>query len=102
MNYHVVVQMSPSSLDDFDRMIALEEELITTLGDVGEVDGHDAGQGEVNIFILTNEPRQIYERLRLTPKARDLMPELRIAYRSIDGDEFKILHPPGLTHFEVA
>ena len=38
-------------------MIELEEGIMTSLGNLGQVDGHDAGSGEMNIFILTDQPK---------------------------------------------
>jgi len=102
MRYQLVVQVTASSLEDFDRMVALEDELALTLGGAGEIDGHDAGQGETNIFILTDHPHQVYEKLRSIASARAIISTLRVAYRAIDGDEYTILHPVGLEHFEVA
>lgn len=102
MEYQLVLQLPASSIEDYDRMIAVEEALIEGLAGLADVDGHDAGQGEVNIFILTDDPRQVFERIRLLPGARDIVRDLRVAYREINGDEFEILFPPGLDHFEVA
>lgn len=102
MKYQLVLQLPASSIEDYDRMIAVEEELIEGLAGLADIDGHDAGQGEVNIFILTDHPQQTFERIRLLPGARDVVRELRVAYREINSDEFKVLFPPGLDHFEVA
>jgi hypothetical protein len=43
-------------LDSFDRLIRFEEELISVVGKTAKVDGHDFGSGEMNIFILTEDP----------------------------------------------
>lgn len=44
-------------------MIVLEETLIAEVGNKALVDGHDAGSGEMNIFIHTNDPRRIFEKI---------------------------------------
>ena len=53
MKYQLVLQLPASSIKDYDEMIELEETIIKGIGSLGKVDGHDAGSGEMNIFILT-------------------------------------------------
>ncbi len=101
MKFQLVVQLQDDSEEGFERMIALEEELIGGLGELAEVDGHDVGQGEGNVFLLTDEPELLFDRIRPLPTAGGMLPELRIAYRPIDGDDFKVLFPNDLSHFEV-
>ena len=52
MKNQLVLQFRGDSLEDYDAMISLEDELIETLRDSAKVDGHDVGSGEVNIFHL--------------------------------------------------
>ena len=52
MDYQLVFQFRGDSLQDFDAMVALEDELIAELGDSANVDGHDFGAGTGNIFSL--------------------------------------------------
>ena len=56
MKYQLVLQFYASSIEDFDQLIEIEEMLESTLGNLHEVDGHDFGSGEMNIFIHTNDP----------------------------------------------
>src|SRR5262245_66351644 len=55
MKYQLVLQWPGSSLKDYDEMIAMEKKLIESLSEGSEVDGHDAGSGEVNILILNDD-----------------------------------------------
>jgi hypothetical protein len=102
MKYQLILQFPASSISDYDAMIELEERIIEDLGDVGEVDGHDAGSGEMNIFVLTNRPKLAFERVKNVVRTSDLMPVLKAAYREVGEDEFSILHPEGLNRFSVA
>jgi hypothetical protein len=43
-------------LDSYDKLIRFEKTLIPVLGKSAEVDGHDFGSSEINIFILTEDP----------------------------------------------
>lgn len=102
MKYQLVLQLPASSIKDYDEMIKLEETIRASLRDLGKVDGHDAGAGEMNIFILTNHPKAAFERIRQLLGTKDFMPDLRVAFRVIGKDEFTILHPADLIHFAVA
>ena len=56
MQYQLTLQFRGDSLGDYDAMVALEDELTEQVGDSAEVDGHDCGSGETNIFIFTPDP----------------------------------------------
>src|SRR6266699_2489706 len=64
MDFQLVLQFSGDSLADYDAMVALENELIAELGDTADVDGHDFGSGEVNIFIITTDPARTFRQSR--------------------------------------
>jgi len=94
--------MPASSIQDYDDMVELEGVIMEALAGVGDVDGHDAGSGEMNIFILTDEPHLALDRIKLVLGTRDFMPDLKVAYRKIEGNQFTIIHPPDLTYFAIA
>jgi hypothetical protein len=50
---------------DFDELVVVEDLLIENLPSTSEVDGHDFGSDEFNIFVLTDQPR---ESLRVAEK----------------------------------
>lgn len=83
-------------------MIELEEVILGNLANLGCVDGHDAGSGEMNIFILTDCPKVAFNHIRQIPVMRNVMPDLKAAYREIGKNDFTILHPVGLTRFAIA
>jgi len=100
--YQLVLQFPASSIQSHDAMVELENCIIAGLENLGEVDGHDMGDGEVNIFVLTDNPALAFEKIKLLIGTKDFMPELKAAFRDIDEDDYTILHPSGLTHFEIA
>jgi hypothetical protein len=102
MKYQLVLQLPASSIKDYDAMIELEETIMKSLGNLGKVDGHDAGSGEMNIFILTDHPKLAFQGIKQLLGTRDFMPDLKVAYREIGKDEFTILHPAGLSYFAIA
>ena len=102
MKYQLVIQFPAESEDDFNHLIEIEGELEERLPRTSEVDGHDFGSGEMNIFILTNEPVEIFEKTKiiLTEKGTDLA-TMKAAYRDIESDSFIILWPDNLKEFIV-
>ena len=98
----VVLQFSAGTIKDFDMLIELEDRIIAGLGNLGKVDGHDMGSGEMNIFIRTDQPKLAFDRIKSLLGTQDFMPELKAAYRSVGKDDFTILHPPTLDHFSIA
>jgi hypothetical protein len=101
MEYQLVLQFPASGLEDYDAIIEIEDLLIDALGDVDEVDGHDAGSGEMNIFILTNDPRRAFETVQGVLTGKGVMQRLKAAFRVIGEDDFTFLHPPELAEFKI-
>jgi hypothetical protein len=101
MKYQLVLQLPASSLKDYDSLIELEETIIKGLGNLGKVDGHDAGSGQMNIFIFTDQPQSASGRVKQILGTKDFMPDLKAAFRMIGKDEFTILHPATLTQFAI-
>src|SRR5690348_11169256 len=102
MKYQLVVQWAAASLGDYDRMIAIETRIIDGLGNDAEVDGHDAGSGEVNIFVHTDLPGRTFERIRSILASESALVGARVAYREMTADDYTVLWPNGVTTFTVA
>lgn len=83
-------------------MVEVEDVLIEQLTELHEIDGHDAGSGEVNIFILTNDYEKAFDEVKAILKGRGLWADARVAYREIDKSEYIVLWPDGLNEFNVA
>ena len=81
-------------------MVELEDTLIGCLSNLGEVDGHDAGSGEMNIFIHTDEPTVAFQRIKHLLGGVDLS-DAKAAFREMGKDDFTILYPTGLNHFAI-
>lgn len=101
MKYQLVLQWSGSSIKDYDEMIAIEDKLIENLSKGSKVDGHDAGSGEVNIFILTDDPALTFSEAKDILGNSDRWMSVRAAYREITKDHYTILWPEDLTDFDV-
>lgn len=102
MKYQLVLQLPASSIEDYDELIELEDMIIEGIGNLGSVDGHDAGSKEMNIFIYTDEPQLAFERIMACPGLKDAIPDLKVAYREIGKSDFTIIHPSNLNYFAIA
>jgi len=98
--YQVVIQVPIGSMGDFDRLLEAEERIEALLGTLGHVEGHDAGTGEGNIFIVTDEPTVAFQKALpcLGESFKDLA---RAAFRERNGESYTFLWPPGLKEFRV-
>ena len=103
MDYLLVLQFRGDSLADFEAMVALEEDLTEQLGDSADVDGHDVGSGETNIFIFTSDPAGTFDRAKPVLARTQRLQAVTAAYRRVDGEHFVVIWPEGSTkEFRVA
>jgi hypothetical protein len=102
MKYQLVVQWHAASIKDYDAMIEAEDALISQLSELHEVDGHDAGSGEVNIFILTNDFKKAFDEVKVVLQDKDFWVDARVAYREVNKSEYTVIWPVGLTEFSIA
>lgn len=102
MRYQLVLQWPAADSQDYDAMIEIEDTLIEQLSAVHEVDGHDAGSGEMNIFIRTDDPERAFAEIERILGSRDFWIDARVAYRELKGDQYVVLWPSNFTDFRVA
>jgi len=98
--YQVVLEFHGDDLESFDRVIALQKKLGEELAS-GEVDGNDVGQGIVNIFLTTREPKRCFDEAMAIIAGTKPAPHAA-GYRDFDEEDYVRLWPPGdLTPFEL-
>jgi len=102
MQFQLVLQFNGDLLGDYDTMVALEDELIQELGDTADVDGHDIGAGETNIFIVTLKPEMAFHRAKAVLDRFKLLGAATAAYRPVAGQAFTVLWPAHRQDFSVA
>lgn len=93
MQYQLILQFRGDSIDAYDAMIALEDDLVTALGDSADVDGHDVGSNETNIFIITSNPADAFAIVRPVLQRAGHLNTLTAAYREIDGERYVKIWP---------
>jgi hypothetical protein len=89
-------------VDNYNKLIRFEGVLIASLGLGAKVDGHDFGAGEMNIFILTQDPVASFAFVQQTDRSLWPSQEVRAAFRSVEENDYVCLWPPELDHFQVA
>jgi hypothetical protein len=97
MNYQLVLQFRGELLADFDAMMKLEDELSVHLKDIAEVDGHDMGCGEMNIFILTSDPLSVFERAKPSLERHKLLADVKAGFRPLSDDTYTAIWPENST-----
>lgn len=102
MKYQLVLQWSAFSQDDHDAVVAMTDDLEHALNGAADVDGWDFGSGEMNIFIYADDPQAAFDRAKATVEAHGRLANIRAAYRDVDGEDFTVLWPEGLSTFEVS
>ena len=104
--YQLVIQFSlaGTDVDRFDKLLDLEQQIdrVTADRSIAELDGNDVGAGEFNIFLYTDRPREAFEYLRPIVEKVEPPSEYKVAYRDLKGEEFHIVWPRDLKHFDVA
>ncbi|MET3109500.1 hypothetical protein AAKU58_004357 [Oxalobacteraceae bacterium GrIS 1.18] len=93
MTYQLVFQFKGDSLADFDMMVSVEEKMNDQIGNLGEVDGHDIGSGEVNIFVITKDPMAAFLQMKSVLENLNLLSTVSIAYGEIESDSFAVVWP---------
>src|SRR5579864_1486551 len=101
MSYQLVLQFAADTLEDYDRLVALEDRLIEELGKAATVDGHDFGLGKFNIFIFADDPATVFDQAHSVVIDLGVPNDLKSAYREMDGENFTVLWPSSLAEFNV-
>ncbi len=104
MQYQLVLQFPATGEADFDQLIELEDAFTEQFDEeLAEVDGHDFGSSEMNIFIHTDQPEEVFVAAKETVTKFGLLPKLTAAYRDFAEEEYQLLWPQGSTKpFDIA
>lgn len=103
MDYQLVLQFKGNDLLDFDTLVSLEDNLLELIKPIGDVDGHDMGSGETNIFVLTADPVATFERAKPLLSLASLLDKVCVACREVHSDAFAVIWPEHSTEaFVVA
>ena len=95
MQYQLVFRFRKSSLERPDDIQLLEHVLAESLGDAVQLDGHDIGPREVNLFLMTPDPVAAFRRSKPALEQLALLEKVTVAYRVEGGARFTVVWPLG-------
>ena len=102
MKYQLIIQFQAESMQEFDELVVLEDLLVENLPLHSQVDGHDFGSGDFNIFILTDQPKESFHAAQKTIQHYRPPQTLKAPYRKLGQNNFVILWPPNHREFTIA
>jgi hypothetical protein len=94
MNYELVIKFWRPSLEDETFLPAIQDELKGVLGDAVTLDGYDVSDKEINLFVVTPDPKHSFRRIKTVLERRATMQGVSAAYRLIGGAQFTSIWPP--------
>jgi hypothetical protein len=101
MKYQLVVQLNEFFFDEKNFVENLENLLEVSLTDA-EIDGHDVGNGELNIFIHTNDPTNTLEETKVVLENQDIdLEAVKVGYRDFSSNIYVPIWPKDLEEFKV-
>ena len=96
MNHQLVLQFQGDDEDTLEKVIALEDRLIDAFGGstAAEVDGHEPGEGVINLILLAKNAAKVWEKIELIVEGvSDELDINAVAFRALDAEEFIVLWP---------
>ena len=93
MDHQLVIKLWRKSLDDEAFLSTIEGDLRAALGNTAEVDGYDVSAKEINLFILTADPRHTFRRAKDVLEKAGVLHGMSAAYRLVGGARFTSIWP---------
>jgi len=93
MKYLLILQFSGDTDEDLDAFVDLEDQLAHALGENADVDGHDIGSGQTNLFIFTSDPSATFEAAKPVLQKAKMLNSLTAAFRDLDGEDYTVIWP---------
>ena len=93
MNYQLVIKFWRKSLEDETFLSTIQDELKAVLGDAAELDGYDINAKEINLFVVTPDPKQSFRRINTVLERRGIAQGVSAASRLVGGAHFTSIWP---------
>lgn len=93
MDYQLVIKFWRKSLEDETFLATIESELNEALGGAAELDGYDVSPKEINLFVLTDDPRHSFRRAKNVLERLGLLQGVSAAFRLVGGARFTSIWP---------
>ena len=78
---------------DSAGVATLEGHLRDTLGNTVELDGHNEGVRDIDVFILTEDPASTFRRCKPVLEKMQVLDRVVAAHRFVGGLQFKVIWP---------
>ena len=78
---------------DSAGVATLEGHLRDTLGDSVEMDGHNDGVRDIDVFIITEDPASTFRRCKPVLEKMQVLDRVVAAHRFVGGLQFKVIWP---------
>lgn len=93
MDYQLVIKFWRKSLDSEEFLATVENELKEALGTTAELEGYDVSPKEINLFMLTSDPRHSFRRARDVLERLGVARGVSAAFRLAGGARFTSIWP---------
>jgi hypothetical protein len=93
MDYQLVIKFWRKSLADEGFLSTIQHELKDALGDSVTLDGYDVNAKEINLFLVTPDPKHSFRRVKGVLEAKGIVHGVSAASRLVGGAHFTSLWP---------
>ena len=93
MDYQLVIKFWRKSLESEAFLETIEADLKSALGDSVELEGYDVSPKEINLFMLTADPRPAFRRAKDVLERQGVSQGVSAAYRLVGGAQFTSIWP---------
>lgn len=93
MDYQLVIKFWRKSLADEAFLPAIQGELQAVLGDAAKLDGYDVSANEINLFVITPDPKHSFRRIKTVLERGGNMQGVSAASRLVGGAQFTSIWP---------
>jgi len=93
MDYQLVIKFWRKSLDNEAFLATIQGELKEMLGDAVTLDGYDINAKEINLFVVTPDPKHTFRRLKSVLDSKGIVQGVSAAFRLVGGAHFTSLWP---------
>ena len=93
MDYQLVIKFWRKSLADEAFLATVESELKAVLGDAVVLEGYDVSAKEINLFMVTADPKPTFRRVRDVLGRLGVVNGVSAAFRLVGGARFTSVWP---------
>ena len=97
MDYQLVIKFWRKSLEDESFLATIEEDLKKVLGETAALEGYDVSPKEINLFMLTADPRHSFRRAKDVLERVGIQQGFSAAFRLVGGARFTSIWPVRVT-----